>query len=104
LQAGAYNRAVPPFPPIVLYRRAGCHLCDEARAVLDEMVTTRAGRGETAPSIVERDIDAHEDLQRQFMTTIPVVEIGVRRLELAISPAQLRRFVDTALAAETTTA
>jgi hypothetical protein len=102
--AAAYNRVVPPLPEIVLYRRAGCHLCDETRAALDAILAARPARGLGSAAIAERDIDADDELQRRFMTTIPVVEIGDRRLELAISERQLRRFVDEALAEEPTKA
>lgn len=88
---------MPPSPTVVLYRRAGCHLCDEARAALDALVAERAGAGLSVPTIVERDIDADDELQRRFMTSVPVVEVGDRRLELAVSPAKLRRFVDDVL-------
>jgi Glutaredoxin-like domain (DUF836) len=88
---------VPPSPVIVLYRRAGCHLCDEARATVDAIVTDRARAGDSVPEIVEQDIDADDDLRRQFTTTIPVVEIDDRRLEVAISASKLRRFVIDAL-------
>ena len=77
----------------MLYRRAGCHLCDEARATLDAILSAR---GDARP-IEERDIDLDEELRRRFMTTIPVVEIGDRRYELATSPGKLRRFVAEAL-------
>ncbi|HEY3522809.1 MAG TPA: glutaredoxin family protein [Candidatus Limnocylindrales bacterium] len=95
---------MPPSPTIVLYRRAGCHLCDEARAILDAILAARADGGLVAPAVVERDIDADDELRGRFTTTIPVVEIGDDRLELAISARQLRRFVETALAEEPTTA
>jgi hypothetical protein len=55
-----------------------------------------AARGEARP-IEERDIDLDDELRRRFMTTIPVVEIGDRRYELATSPGKLRRFVAEAL-------
>ncbi|HET7026221.1 MAG TPA: glutaredoxin family protein [Candidatus Limnocylindrales bacterium] len=87
---------MPHSPTVVLYRRAGCHLCDEARATLDAIL---AARRETPP-IEERDIDLDEELRQRFMTTIPVVEIGDRRYELAVSPTKLRRFVAEALDAQ----
>ena len=56
-----------------------------------------AGRTQAAglpsPTLVERDIDTNEDWQRAFMTTIPVVELADRRLELATSPARIRRLL-----------
>jgi len=89
---------VPSSHVVVLYRRAGCHLCDEARTALDAILAAHAVAGPPRPRVEERDIDADDELQRRFMTSIPVVEIGGRRLELAISPSRLRRFVNEALA------
>ncbi len=91
-----YNPGVSS-PTVVLYRRTGCHLCDEARAALDVILTERERRGARAVTVEERDIDTDDELQRRFMTTIPVVEIGDARYELAISAAKLRRFVVDAL-------
>ena len=42
---------------------------------------------------VERDIEADDDLQRRFAFTIPVVALGDREVELATSPARLRRLL-----------
>ncbi len=94
---------MPPSPTVILYRRVGCHLCDEARAMLDAILADRSARGLAAPPVEERDIDADDELQRRFMTAIPVVEIGDRRLELAVSPRQLRAFVDAALTGDPST-
>jgi hypothetical protein len=87
----------PPLPDLVLYARPGCGLCDEARATLDLLLAERAARGLRAPRVIERDIDTDEDWQRAFAFTIPVVELGDRRLELATSPARLRRLLEDAL-------
>jgi len=45
----------------------------------------------------ERDIASDPALERQFFPTIPVLELGGERLELATSPAKLRRFLDDVL-------
>ncbi len=89
-----------PLPDLVLYRRTGCHLCEDARASLDLLLADRAARGLPAPSIVERDIEADEDLHRRFAFTIPVVALGGRELELATSPTKLRRFLEDVLDGE----
>lgn len=86
-----------PLPSVVLYARAGCHLCEEARAALDLLLADRASRGLAAPPVVERDIEADEALHRAFAFTIPVVEVGEHRLELATSLAKLRRLLADAL-------
>jgi hypothetical protein len=45
-------------------------------------------------ALVERDITTNDAWHRAFLTTIPVLELGDRRLELATSPAKIRRFLD----------
>ncbi|TMC62614.1 MAG: hypothetical protein E6J17_06500, partial [Chloroflexi bacterium] len=54
----------------------------------------RAAEGRSVPRLVERDITTNEDWERAFGTTIPVVEFGERRLELATSASRLRRLLD----------
>lgn len=83
----------PPLPDLILYARPGCSLCDETRAALGTLLADRAARGVPVPRLVERDIDTDAEWQRQFAFTIPVVELGQRRLELATSPARLRRLL-----------
>ena len=78
---------------LYLYARAGCHLCDETRTALVQQLAEREAAGLPSPTLVERDIDTNEDWQRAFMTTIPVVELAGRRLELATSPTRIRRLL-----------
>ena len=89
--------APAPFPDLVLYSRPGCGLCEEARTVLVALLAQRQAQGKAAPPIVERDITSDPALERAFFTTIPVVEIGDRRLELATSAARLRALLADAL-------
>ena len=78
---------------LYLYARAGCHLCDETRTALVQLLAEREAAGLPSPTLVERAIDSNEDWQRAFMTTIPVIELADRRLELATSPARIRRLL-----------
>ena len=87
----------PPLPELVLYTRPGCHLGEEARAVVQGLLEDRAARGRRTAALRERDITTDPAWERQFFATIPVVELGGRRLELATSPLKLRRFLDEAL-------
>jgi hypothetical protein len=86
-----------PLPDLVLYTRAGCNLCDETRALVQGLLEDRAARGRRVAAIRERDIATNPEWERAFFDRIPVVEIGGRSLELAISAAKLRRFLDDAL-------
>jgi Glutaredoxin-like domain (DUF836) len=85
-------------PEIVLYERSGCHLCEDARAHLEELLATWSATGRPAPRLVGRDIDSEPAWHDAYFEAIPVVEIGERRLLLATSPARVRSFVEDALA------
>jgi hypothetical protein len=86
-----------PLPELVLYTRDGCHLCHEARAIVQGLLEDRAARGRRSAALHERDIATDPAWERQFFATIPVVEVDGRRLELATSPAKIRRFLDDVL-------
>ena len=59
----------------------------------------RAEAGLAVPRLVERDIASNPDWERAFLTTIPVVELAGRRLELATGAARLRWLLDEGLGA-----
>lgn len=69
---------------VVLYSRAGCHLCDAARHVL------LAELARTPFELVEVDVAGDDDLEREYGIRIPVVEIdGRERFEYEVDPAVL---------------
>jgi glutaredoxin len=71
---------------LVLYGRAGCCLCDEAREVL-ERVRARHPFG-----LQERDIDEDDGLLRAYLERIPVLTIdGEEAFELFVDEAELTR-------------
>lgn len=80
-----------PLPDLILYGRADCGLCVEARGMLDALLADRRDRGLTTPRFVERDIDSDPAWQHDFFAVVPVVELGDRRLETVTSLAKLRR-------------
>ncbi len=86
-----------PLPDLVLYSRPGCHLCDDARAILNALLDERTRAGRPAPTVVERDIQSDPAWEQAYFTSIPVVELGDRRLELATSAVRLRTFLADAL-------
>jgi hypothetical protein len=86
-----------PLLDLVLYGRPGCHLCQDAHAILVELLANRRGQGLPTPTLVERSIEDDDELHRRFVFTIPVVAYGDRELELATSPAKLGRFLAQAL-------
>ncbi len=62
-------------------------------ALLDE----RARAGLPSPTLQERDIESDPAWERAYFASIPVVELGDRRLELATSVAKLRRLMTDVL-------
>jgi glutaredoxin len=50
---------------ITIYERPGCHLCDDARAVLDRV-------GEPYRAV---DIESDDDLLKRYLERIPVVAV-----------------------------
>ena len=82
-------------PELILYGRPGCHLCDEARALLGILLSARLRAGRPNPMLIERDITTNPAWERAFFMTIPVVELGDRRVELATSFAKLRALLGT---------
>lgn len=68
---------------VILYERDGCHLCDETRALLDEMI---------GPDRYARvDIDADDGLIVRYGFRIPVITLdGGDRLEAPISGDDVR--------------
>jgi glutaredoxin len=71
---------------VVLYGKADCHLCDEARTVLERV------RADVPFDLVELDIEADDALHRRYLERIPVVEIaGEEAFEFFVEEAELRR-------------
>jgi glutaredoxin len=75
-------------PTVVLYGRPGCHLCDDARVVVE---TVRARRGF---ELVERDIETDEEWFKAYLERIPVVEIdGTVAFELFVTEPELEAWL-----------
>lgn len=86
-----------PLPDLILYGRPDCGLCDETRGFVTELLEARRHAGLDVPALVERDIETDPAWERAFLATIPVLELGDRRLELATSPAKVRRLLTDVL-------
>ncbi|MGZ4110324.1 MAG: glutaredoxin family protein [Actinomycetota bacterium] len=69
-----------------MYSRPGCHLCDDARAVI-------LGVGERVPFEYEEvDISTADELELEYGIRIPVVEVDGRELfEISVDASELVR-------------
>ena len=62
------TRAKEPAPPqVVFYTKAGCHLCEEARDMLDDIAA------ETTFELTEIDIRTSNEIFEQYRYRIPVI-------------------------------
>ena len=70
---------------VVLYARPGCHLCDEARRVIE------AVRASVPFGFEEIDIEGDDSLLRDYGIRIPVVAVdGEELFEISVDAAALR--------------
>jgi glutaredoxin len=70
---------------VTLYSRSGCHLCDEARTVIEAVCA------ELGESYDEVDIDADPELRERFTDEVPVTYVDGRQHDFwRVSPDRLR--------------
>ena len=75
---------------VTLYGKAGCCLCDEAKAAVAEV------RGEIPFDLEEVDVSVDPRLNRDYGERIPVVEVdGEEVFELGVDAAALRNLLGT---------
>jgi hypothetical protein len=75
---------------IVLYGKAGCCLCDEARATVAEVRQRRPFE------LTEVDVSLDPVLHARYGERIPVVSVdGVDAFELHVSATDLEHLLDT---------
>jgi hypothetical protein len=86
-----------PLPDLVLYGKPGCHLCEDARAALDDVLRERAANGLPNPDLREADILGDAALTERYRDWIPVLALGDRELRLVTQPARIRRLLADAL-------
>jgi glutaredoxin len=75
---------------VTLIGKPGCHLCDDARAVVGKVA------GEMGVVVEERDITQDEELHRRYWEQVPVVlvdgeqhtfwRVDEKRLRAALAP------------------
>ncbi len=84
-------------PILTIYRRPGCHLCDDAELLLRDELAIRARAG-LAPVMVTRvDISGDADLQARYGRHIPVFAVAGIETELVTTQRQVREFLERTL-------
>jgi hypothetical protein len=71
---------------VVLVTRVGCHLCDDARAVVADVCAR------TGVTWVEHDVDSLPDLRDRFTDLVPVVLVdGEEQARYVVDARRLAR-------------
>jgi len=79
-------------PVVTLYSRPGCHLCQEAKAIIEPLLA------EFGATLYEVNIDVDPDLAAQFGNDIPVIFIGAHKAaKHRVNPQHFRRQLQEAL-------
>jgi glutathione S-transferase len=76
-------------PQVTLYGKPGCHLCDDARAVVERV------RAVHPFELREVDVSLDPELHRAYGERIPVLELdGEELFEFFVDAAELGRRID----------
>ena len=76
-------------PRVTLYGKPGCHLCDDARAVVERV------RAAHPFELREVDVSLDPELNRAYGERIPVLELdGEELFEFFVDEAELGRRID----------
>jgi glutaredoxin len=63
------SKQTSPLPKVVFYTKAGCHLCEEARDMLDDIAA------QAAYELTEIDIRSDPEIFERYRYRIPVIII-----------------------------
>lgn len=75
-------------PPVILYGKAECHLCEDAEAILARVAA------ELGVPYRKVDIERSPELFEQFRYRIPVIEVpGGQTLDWPTTPERVRRAI-----------
>jgi glutaredoxin len=82
-------------PTVTLYGKPGCHLCDDAKALLETVARTHP------LSVRKVDITTIPALFEQYRYRIPVIEVdGGPVLDWPTTPERIRRAIQAAASAQ----
>ena len=82
---------------LTIYRRSGCHLCDDAEVLLRDELAQRARAGLPPIEVEHVDISADRELEDRYRRRIPVFAIGAVESELVTNGRQVREFLAQAV-------
>lgn len=84
-------------PTLTIYRRPGCHLCDDAEVLLRDELAIRARSGLPGVELAHVDISDDPELEERYGRRVPVFVIGDHEAELVSSTRQVRALLERAI-------
>lgn len=79
---------------VTLVGKPGCHLCDDARSLVSDVIEQLRERG-TLVDLEELNILENDDLRQQYAEEIPVVLVdGAMHAFWRVDPDRLRRSLE----------
>ncbi len=84
-------------PTLTIYRRPGCHLCDDAGAAAARRVGHACPCRRSPVHIEHVDISGDPDLEARHGMRIPVFALGAEESDLVTTGRQVRDFLERAL-------
>jgi hypothetical protein len=87
----------PALPTLHFYHRDGCHLCDDARAALQQVLEDRVRRGDPIARVREINLTRQPELEARYGTLIPVLRVDDQELALVTSYHTIAEFLDRVL-------
>ena len=83
-----------PVSRLTLLTKPGCHLCDEARDVVDTVLDSLVGAGVAVPELQEQSIFDDPELFGRYAEEIPVVLLDGRvHAYWRVDPERLTRAI-----------
>ena len=88
---GGFGPARPtPGLKVILYGRPGCHLCEDALTLIEQV------RSRVPFELEQRDIESDDGWFKRYLERIPVVELDGREIfELFVDAQQLEQMLVT---------
>jgi hypothetical protein len=84
-------------PTLDFYTRTGCHICDEARVMVQAVLEDRAKRGDPIARVRYVDLADRPELEADYGAWLPVLEVGGQKLTLSSTYRPIEQFLDVTL-------
>ncbi len=86
-----------PLPTLDFFTRDGCHLCEDARADLQQVLEDRVKSGDPIVRVHEINLTREPQYEERYGTLVPVLRVRDHELTLARTYRTIAEFLDRVL-------